>query len=52
MTSVKLAHWEQSLDSLIQSIEFLPRELMKGKYLRSYTPQSVLSKIGEILMIR
>ena len=52
MTSVKLAHWEHSLDALILSIESLPRALIKGIYSRSYSPNLVLSKIGEILTIR
>uniref|UniRef100_H2YC26 DUF155 domain-containing protein n=2 Tax=Ciona savignyi TaxID=51511 RepID=H2YC26_CIOSA len=52
VVSVKLAHWEHSLDKLIRSIESLPRELMVGSKLQYRTTESLLQKIGEVFMIR
>ncbi|XP_026689594.2 required for meiotic nuclear division protein 1 homolog isoform X1 [Ciona intestinalis] len=52
VVSVKLAHWEHSLDKLIKSIESLPHELMVGRKLQYRTTESVLQKIGEVFMIR
>lgn len=50
--SVKLAHWEHILDTLINSFETVPDSLIKGRKVKYQTSAKVLRKIGEILLIR
>ena len=50
--SVKLAHWEHSLERLIQSLETLPEELMVGRQISYQSSKAVLQKFGEVFLIR
>ena len=52
VASVKLAHWEHALDRLIQSIESIPKDMMRGSLFHYQTPKTVLQKIGEVFMMR
>jgi required for meiotic nuclear division protein 1 len=49
--SVKLAIWENNLESLITSIEHVTQDLKNGRETR-LTSKQVLQKTGELLMLR
>ncbi|XP_039260077.2 required for meiotic nuclear division protein 1 homolog [Styela clava] len=51
-SSVKLAHWEHTLDTLINSLETVPNSLIEGSRVKYETPAKILRKIGEIFLIR
>lgn len=52
VVSVKLAHWEHSLDQLIESIQTLPNELIIGIPPSYRSSKSILRKIGQVFQIR